>query len=318
MRILARTDDYQVTLHESPQATSGPLVITFGGQPTNISPSGFGTDFLLKHGFDTVYVAQRVGTQYQGLSTDTFFDVLAEHCKGRDVICYGSSLGGYAALYYGGVLDARIIAAAPMFPSWPPLNRKPFADLRITHCELKDSPRSSKQPVVIYDKHIAPDRFLVQNMVLPAYPNARLVEVEYTGHAVLIPIQRAGLLTDFILQLINNDTIIPLNLPTDTCHLWTLYKGIALLKEETAEARQLLRQSLALRPNRVAFEVLLGSLLRSDLVEDAQNLVDAHSTEDGPTFKINQGILNLMSSKGVHVATGKGANSVQASKECNL
>lgn len=135
--ILAEHDDYQITLHRSAEAVGKPLILTFGGQPSGKTASGFGTDFLLKHGYDTIYIAQRAGTQYQGLSLDRFTDVIADHCQGREVISYGSSLGGYAALYYGGVVNARIIAAAPMFPRWPPLHRKAFADLEITHQELK-------------------------------------------------------------------------------------------------------------------------------------------------------------------------------------
>ena len=303
MKILTKHEDYQVTLHQSDLSTDGPIVLTFGGQPTDLKSEGFGTEFLLKHGYDTIYVAQKIGTQYQGLADERLKEIVSDCCRNRDVFCYGSSLGGYAATYFGGILDAQIIAAAPMFPSWPPLNRRRFADLRIRHHDLKDGPKSSKAPIIIYDKHIHDDSKLVREMILPAYPNARLVELEYTGHAVLIPMERAGLLKNFILQIIEHDRVTALDLPTEECHLWTLYRGRSLLKEDPVEARRLLERSLSIRPNRPAFEVLLAFFLRNDLLSEANSLLGKGFGPDGAPFKINSGIERLIALKGLNVST---------------
>lgn len=99
---LAAHDDYLITLHHAEKPEVGPLVITFGGQPSKRTPEGFGTGFCLANDWDTIYVAQRAGTQYQGLDASTFRDAVAPVADGRDTVCYGSSLGGYAALFWRG------------------------------------------------------------------------------------------------------------------------------------------------------------------------------------------------------------------------
>ncbi len=138
---LAQDRDFRITLHRAdPSGDDRPIVVTFGGQPSDLTATGFGTAFLLGQGFDTVYVAQRHGTQYQGLSRERFVEGVAPVIAGRDVVTYGASLGGYAALYYGGAIDARIIAASPMLPAWRPLRNRAYADLEVTHGELRDGP----------------------------------------------------------------------------------------------------------------------------------------------------------------------------------
>lgn len=82
--ILADHDDYQITLHRR-ETLREPLVLTFGNLPSRKTASGFGTDFLLKHGYDTIYVAQRAGTQYQGLPAYRF-DEGKRHFPDRDLV----------------------------------------------------------------------------------------------------------------------------------------------------------------------------------------------------------------------------------------
>ncbi len=296
---LASHDDYLITLHRAGETPSKKLVITFGLLPSGKTPAGFGTSFLLKKGYDTIYVAQERGTQYQGLSQAAFFEAVADQCIDRDVVTYGSSLGGYAALYYGGCLDARIIAAAPMLPAWPPLEHPNFPDFRIAHEELWDASRSLKPPVAIYDMHLRFDCMMIDEMVLRAYPNARLVKLEHTGHIVLKAIQRAGQLTPFLLRLIEDDEIIPLDLPTEDCALWTFGRGKLLLKQDPEEARRLLERSFALEPTRFAYELLLNILLRKNLLAEARDLMKQSSERTGQTFDVNKGIARLIEEKGV-------------------
>lgn len=96
---VAEHEDFQITLHT---ASSSKLIITFGGMPTGKSASGFGTGFCIKYGYDNLYVSQKKGTQYQGLSAHEFSALVAPIVeKYTEHYCYGASLGGYCALYYG-------------------------------------------------------------------------------------------------------------------------------------------------------------------------------------------------------------------------
>jgi hypothetical protein len=74
-RPLVDHPDYKITLHQKGENPTDKLLITFGGQPSGIAERGFGTDFCLSRGWDTIYVAQRQGSQYQGLPIKTFYEV---------------------------------------------------------------------------------------------------------------------------------------------------------------------------------------------------------------------------------------------------
>lgn len=201
-----------------------------------------------------------------------------------------------------GAWHARIIAAAPMFPAWPPLEKKPFADLPVTHHELWEGPLSSRLPVVIYDRHLGGDSRMVDEMVLRAYPGARLARVEHTGHGVLLAFQRARQLTPFILALLERDEIIPVELPTEDSPVWTLYRAKHLLHSHPDEARRLLERSFDLEPSRTAYATLLSMLARRNHLEDAQALID-RVAESGLAEKVTLpgGIAKLARDKGLTV-----------------
>jgi hypothetical protein len=167
--------DYRITFHPSGKADAGPLVVTFGGQPSGLGDSGFGTDFCARNGWDHIHVAQRSATQFQGLDLEAFETATAELARGRDVVCHGASLCGYAAFCHGGCLNARIIAAAPMLPLWPPMRYRAFADVPYLHRPLEDCPRSSALPVIIVDPLLRRDMFFVEQMILPVHLAARIV-----------------------------------------------------------------------------------------------------------------------------------------------
>lgn len=198
MRTLAAHNYFLITYHQAGDAPSDRIIISFGGLPTDIKTSGFGTGFSLRHGWDTIYVAQRYTTQYQGLSLEAFEDAIRDTIRNREVVTYGSSLGGYAALYYGGAISARILAVSPMLKPWRPLGLRAYHNVEVKHSELWDAPKTPHPPVVIYDRMIREDSVMVQDMVLRAYPEARVVEFEHCGHAALIPIARLGVLNEYI------------------------------------------------------------------------------------------------------------------------
>ena len=107
MEIIARSDDYQITFHAAANTPSDTLVITFAGLPTGLESEGFGTDFCLAHGYDTIFTAQRINTQYQGLSLEDFEAAVApKAAQYKTVVCYGPSLGAML-LYTSAGLSTR-------------------------------------------------------------------------------------------------------------------------------------------------------------------------------------------------------------------
>lgn len=277
MQALADHESYRITLHRigSDAAPGDPLVITFGGQPSDLADSGFGTGYCKAMGWDSIHVAQRHGTQFQGLSLDQFRDAVLPVCAGRDVVSYGSSLGGYAALYFGGVIDARIVAAAPMLPAWPRLRNKSYADLVLTHPELAEAPRATRPPICIFDPMLVPDSLIIEQMVLPAYPAARLVRVPHGGHTVLVTLSRERLLKPLITAMIAQDRVIDFDAPGEGTATWHAERGRLLARSDPDQAIIELERSLAIVPTTQPFCVLINILIRRGDHAGAQRRLDA-------------------------------------------
>lgn len=272
---VASAADYLITHHPAGANGSGPLVITFGGQPSKLTPSGFGTGFALANGWDSIYVAQREGTQYQGLDRETFAEAVAPLARGRDVVCYGSSLGAYAALYFGGSIDARIIAAAPMLPAWPPLQRPAQDQMPVAHGPIADGPLSSCPPVVIYDPEVRHDQMVLDGLVLPAYPAARLLRVPHAGHTVLNYLKQAGLLKLLIRSLILDGTLPDHEYPTEDNAIWCFNRGRAIRQSDPDQAVRLLQRAFDLDRSRHIYGNLMAALLRAGRHDDARALWSA-------------------------------------------
>lgn len=268
-------DEFEITLHRAAETPSEKLVITFGGQPSGISQKGTGTDFALSLEYDTIFVAQKHGTQYQGLSLAQFEDIVGPVARNwDDVICYGCSLGGYAALYFGGILNARIIAAAPMLPAWKRLAIPSYADLSVRHIALKYTPLSSHNPVVIFDPMIARDQLLIDEMVLPAYPDARQVRVPYAGHTVHVALSQAKLLDPILQTFIDDDVVLDFDPPAEGTATWHGERGCHLISSDPRLARIELEKSLAIEPSRRIFNQLIQCLVDLGELGTAQDLLD--------------------------------------------
>lgn len=266
-RTLADHADYRITLLQAGEQPADRIIVSFGGQPSDLSDVGFGSKFALENGWDNIFVAQRHGTQYQGLSLEAFRDAVLPVVSGRDVLTYGASLGGYCALYYGGAIDARILAAAPMLPAWRPLKIRRYDGLGITHRDLCEVPRSSAAPVVIYDPERPPDRLLVDQMVMPAYPRARLVPVPFAGHTILMTLAEMRCLKPVILGVIERDEIIAFDPPHRGHSVWHIEVARQQMQTDRSKAIRHLEDSLAIKPSKQAFSMLVRALLlerRSD------------------------------------------------------
>ena len=287
MKTLDKQDDYEITLHTCKDKQDSKLVVTFGGQPSDLASSGFGTDFVLSMGFDTIHVAQKFGTQYQGLSVENFHAAVSPLVKHwDDVITYGSSLGGYAALYYGGSINARCIVAAPMLPAWQPLKLPAYKDLKINHLELVDVPVSKHDPVVIYDPCVSRDLYLIENMVRPAYPNLRDVRVPYAGHTVLVTLSQARLLRPIIESLIQDDKVIDFEPPAEGTAIWHGEKGAHLMKSDPAGAKKELLASLDIRPSKRVYNQLIQSLIKLEHLEEAQAMLDQGKASGDKNYEL--------------------------------
>ena len=281
MRVLASTEKYRIVFHQAGKARTDIVVITFAGQPHSLDDKGFGTEYCLRHGWDTIYVSQLRGTEFQGLSREAFLEVVAPEVEGRDVVCYGSSLGGYTAFYYGGSLDARIIAAAPVFPALMKVWRGGESPVEFTHSELKDVPRTSKSPFIIYDPMQTADKEFLDRAIRPAYPEGlRVAEYERGGHTVLETLKRVGRLS-FMADLIERDEFTPPKPLEPGDFDYHLTNGTILKSRDPDQAIEELERALAVKPsNRVTIH-LLPMLIRQGRLDRAQEIInDANNACD--------------------------------------
>ncbi len=282
MKNLNKSRDYEITLHQAGDAPSKTLVVTFGGQPSDLGSEGFGTDFCLLGGYDTIYVAQRYTTQYQGLSLEEFVASVGPVVESyTDIVCYGPSLGGYASLYYGGSIDARIIVAAPMLPAWPHLKNKSYADLEVTHFPLHDVPKSSHTPVVIYDPMAGTDKANIDTIVQAAYPTLTRVEVPFAGHPVLIALAQAKILRPLIYHFFATNEVMPFEPPAEGTPIWHRERGRYYLNRDPETAKIELEKSMDLQATRSVFNLLIRcNIDLGDLAAAQKRLNEACGSAD--------------------------------------
>ena len=129
-------------------------------------------------------------------------------------------------------------------------------------------------PVVIYDPQVAHDCTTVEQMVKPAYPDVRLVELPHFGHTVLAAIAAAGALPTFMATLIRDDVLLPLEMPTDANPGWHFRKGQSLARTEPRIALDHFRRFFDLAPSSRSLSVLLNQLISTAGIDDAQRLLD--------------------------------------------
>ncbi|NQD72901.1 hypothetical protein [Pseudomonas sp. CM27] len=208
---LSSTDDYIITYHQSNETLSEVVVVTFGQINSGLNDSGFGTQFLKKQGIDTIYVGQRNKSFYQGLSGDDFVSAVSPTIAGRKVFTYGSSLGGYAALYFASFLNCIAISFSPRCSVDPLISDvidKKFSE-PFRHTALDELTSAGHlEHVVAYDPGVDIDQAYVDRRVLKAFPRAKLVSVANGLHGVGRAMSYSGVLKPFILSILQTGNVI--------------------------------------------------------------------------------------------------------------
>src|SRR5690625_4352730 len=279
---LAESPGFLITYHKNEKPTDK-VGISFGGLPSKRTSTGFGSSFILKQGFDHIFVAQQEGSQYQELSVEDFVQAVEPYIIGKNVFTYGSSLGAYAALYYGGSIDAAIISSAPKNSAHPYMLKKRFSQIDFKHkTKLEDVPKSLRQPIVLFDPHRSEDKKIIQNWIKPAYPNARFLEFPFAGHTVLNTMQKSGVLKPFVTSYIDNGEIIPVALQQEGSYIWHAEKGRKLWSESrVTESKEQFKISLEIAHNNEAAAGLVRVYLSENQPYLAQELVEKHLKETG-------------------------------------
>nr|WP_289037970.1 CapA family protein [uncultured Allobacillus sp.] len=210
-RTLASTRNYKVTYYsKGTPFSSNKCIITFGEIDSNMEDLGFGSKLIMSNGYDYIYVAQRKQTQYQFLEAETFANIVGEVIKGKDVYTYGSSLGAYCAIYYGGIINANILAMSPRIPAHPAINalmRSRFKNKGFKHNELHEVKQTNNRVAIFYDENNYIDRHYVDIYIKPVYPNASYHHIDYAGHYTARALLLSGQLKKVATDFFNNNNL---------------------------------------------------------------------------------------------------------------
>lgn len=211
---LDSTDMFQLTHYTQGGRV---LVVTFGMKGSGLSRRGFGTDFVLSLGYDHIFVSQKKGSQFQGLSWQRFESALGDVAEKYDeVYAYGSSLAGYCAIYYGGCIDANIVAISPRNSAHPLVREEQFFDLDYIHEEINDVPLSKgRPPLIMYDPFHDVDAVFAEKLVLPAYPDSNVVKIPHAGHQVGPVLTSLGKLKCILVDYFEKGVVPRLDIPKE-------------------------------------------------------------------------------------------------------
>ncbi|RNF34186.1 hypothetical protein A7A09_012330 [Paracoccus methylarcula] len=131
---------------------------------------------------------------HRSLDIETVERLIAPIAAGREIIAYGASAGAYAALYFGGQLNAKIIGFSPRLPVHPYLSGNSQKSVNeLEHVlDLKDVPKSEHKPIIIYDPMDKIDAKFAEQWVHPGYPDAHVYLAPMAGHGVISRLRETG------------------------------------------------------------------------------------------------------------------------------
>lgn len=181
-------------------------VVTFEplGHSANLDRQAFGQDFLARAGIDAVHVVPAANDWYQHADfPDLCRHVAAFTRRYERVVAYGSSMGGYAAVRFGGSVGAhQAFALSPQFsidPRRVPFERR-WADAarRLDFTTEAKASRFVDTAMIAYDPH-DPDRHHVDLF----RPHTEVVDIAlpYCGHPSSQYLRELGLLQQAVLDL---------------------------------------------------------------------------------------------------------------------
>lgn len=187
------------------------IFVTFNSAQTDKTTSPFGAEFILSNGWNLIALHKHDRSQYQDLSIELFENVVKGKTIGKKVFIYGTSLGGYCACYFGGVLDATIIAGAPMLPVHPTMSHPDYKHIQYKHIPISKVPKTTKPVFIIYDPLELGDIRFMKETILTAYPLPFLLPVKGGSHLVIQTLLNNGLLKKTIMDLMSNNYIDAVN-----------------------------------------------------------------------------------------------------------
>lgn len=205
--LLYESEDFKITEYNQDSDTT---FVTFNSAYTDRSSDPFGGQFVLSQGWNLISVRKHNRNPYQSLSLKVFEDIVKPRVARKRTFTYGTSLGGYSSIYFGGVIDATIIAGAPKLSLITSSNIR-YKNIDYKHIPIKDTIKSVNPVYVLYDPLVNGDVDFINKHILPAYPLANFLPVKQGTHLVMKNLLERGLLKDIIRDLVNHNSFSAIN-----------------------------------------------------------------------------------------------------------
>jgi pentatricopeptide repeat protein len=263
-------EKYRFTYYKQKQGASI-IFFTFGTILADLSSRAFGYPFLISEGYDHVHVGQGPSQQYQELSLEEFAAIAEPLCKGKRAFTYGSSLGGYAAIYFASVIRACAIASSPTLPAHAMANRFPHHKIPIKHIPIEEF-ETSEKVYAFFDPNDEDDEAFMRQRIAPACKSLIAIPLPFSGHQALRILVEAGLLKQTIRQIVADlpETIsIGEDQISSTSIYLDGYSSHLFNKGQYREAIEIGRKCSVQSPRLRVFNVLIRSALKLGQVDEA-------------------------------------------------
>jgi hypothetical protein len=209
-RIRLHDDGHVIVEHVAGSKPARRLVVTFSHYGSNdVTAPGYAERFLRTRGFDVLAVKTNRNDWFQTLSIEDMVNIRAMLPHYGRVTTYGSSMGGYAAIYFADAIGAATaIALSPQYsvdPAVMPGDGRWVADaanIVFTHRSIDDVVKDgTARLLVLYDPN-NPDRLHVEAMS-GAGPRLLPLPVHYGGHPVGVALHEIGILERIVVEILN-------------------------------------------------------------------------------------------------------------------
>jgi hypothetical protein len=182
----------------------GTLVVTFDPLLYLWTRPPFGHEFLRKQALDVVAVRKKDENFYQPLSREAFEAAVRPVAERyARVVSYGSSLGAYAALYYGRDEPWTVIASSPRNSTHPVYGAKVWQQrARFEHQRFTPDVPPRCRAIIVYDPRDAIDRRYLEGEVLPQFAGAEVMRVPFAGHPANQVLAEMGFIAPFVRAVI--------------------------------------------------------------------------------------------------------------------
>lgn len=175
---------------------------------------GFGERAFASEGLDALHIVARGNHWYQSPEMGVAMDLARDFIATRRAITYGSSMGRYGAIAFGGVLDIPALAFVPqcsLDPAVAPFEKRwraEYDQIASFDNSLISGPRHKFRGFMFYDPFEPLDRQQVD--LLRAATNLVAVPSAFSGHAVPKDVQQSYGLKALAKEVLNG-TFAPAN-----------------------------------------------------------------------------------------------------------